>query len=69
MPRFGDRLIRMRESEFPLSEAKRERAIVTGATPEDVAGTVAFPSSPAGAYTNGVMYMLEGGATAGYFSA
>ena len=39
------------------------------ATPEDVANTITFLSSPAGAYTNGIMYMLEGGATAGYFSS
>lgn len=39
------------------------------AKPEDVANVVSFLSSDLGAYANGIVFPLEGGATAGYFSA
>jgi meso-butanediol dehydrogenase/(S,S)-butanediol dehydrogenase/diacetyl reductase len=39
------------------------------ARPEDVAAVVAHLTSAEGAYTNGMIYALDGGATAGYYSA
>lgn len=56
-----------------LSEEERDfyrKSVPLGrfAMPSDVANLVLFLSSPAGAYLNGTIIPLEGGATAGYFS-
>jgi NAD(P)-dependent dehydrogenase (short-subunit alcohol dehydrogenase family) len=39
------------------------------ASPEEVAEAIAHLSSPAAAYTNGMMFSLDGGSTAGYYFA
>lgn len=56
-------------SEEEIDYYRRSVPLGRFATPEDVANVIAFLSSPQGAYANGMTFALDGGATAGYFSA
>lgn len=55
----------------PSDRAFYEKTVPLGrfAKPGDVAELAAFISSPAGSYLNGAILALDGGSTAGYFSA
>ena len=48
-----------------------ERAVPLGrfARPEEVAAAAAHLTSPEASYCNGMVYVIDGGATAGYYTA
>jgi meso-butanediol dehydrogenase/(S,S)-butanediol dehydrogenase/diacetyl reductase len=54
----------------PESEPDRWRQTIPlgrFAQPDEIAASIAFLTSPDAAYVNGQAYVIDGGATAGYF--